>query len=150
MKITDEILQVAIDAYLDGDVGISVLRGRMHTALEAAFAALSLDEGEAVPVGAIVDKNGGHNTASLPPTPVAVWFGRVPEIGTTLYSAPSTGTRDEVLRLRAALETIATSFHGSNPSLAYADAPREAYLEHVLMEARRFARAALASTGGDE
>jgi hypothetical protein len=46
-------------------------------------------------------------------------------------------------RLREALETIATSFHGNNPSMAYADAPREDYLAHVLFEARKFASSAL-------
>lgn len=56
----------------------------------------------------------------------------------------------EIDRLREALDTIATSFHGSNPSMAYADAPREDYLDHVLMEARRFARAALLPQGQGE
>lgn len=49
----------------------------------------------------------------------------------------------EIERYRNALETIAINMHGSNPSLPYADAPREDYLAHVLWEARQLARAAL-------
>lgn len=71
-----------------------------------------------------------------------------------LYASPANQSirelEEEVKRLREALDTIATSFHGSNPSMAYADAPREDYLEHVLMEARRFARSALYPQGQGE
>lgn len=55
---------------------------------------------------------------------------------------------EEIARYRDALETISVNMHGSNPSLSYADVPREDYLAHVLWEARQLARKAL--DGGED
>lgn len=49
----------------------------------------------------------------------------------------------EIERLRGVLESIHLNFHASNPSLAYADVPREDYLAHVLFEGRKLAAEAL-------
>ena len=59
-------------------------------------------------------------------------------------SARNAELEAENTRLRDALETI-QNMHGTNPSDALADAPREDYLAFVLGEARKFARAALES-----
>lgn len=40
------------------------------------------------PVAVIIDGNGGANSGSLPPKPIPMWIGDLPEIGTKLYAAP--------------------------------------------------------------
>lgn len=40
------------------------------------------------PVGVVYDRNGGHDTPSLPPVPEVAWIGGIPAIGTKLYAAP--------------------------------------------------------------